>query len=390
MPQQPRPAVGENIAMLRKSSGLTQAQLAHKAKISSSLLSKIEVGDRAATPPVVAVIAQAMNTTTARLYGTGTTSGSLDLDPVRAAVRCYDLPGDPGGITADTLAGALAEAAALRAATEYDDLAGVLPPLITDATAYAHAVDTPAAWTLLSDAFGCAYTLAHRLGHADLAESITARQEWAATRTWTPIAKAAADWNRAGTFQSAGDYDRGLAVVEDAVTALAAAGVPGLEATAVRGALHLRAVTLASRAEDKGTAQDHLRRAATLTGQLPPGDVLTHNLTFGTGNTLLHRLAALVELGQPDKAVDLAEGFTPGPDLKPTRVAHFHIDTARAHLATDDRDAALRSLKDADDVAPQLARVHPMAREVGRVLVSKWKRSNPDLVDIATSLGLDM
>ena len=55
-------------------------------------------------------------------------------------------------------------------------------------------VDEPSA---VAVDYGCAYTLAHRLGQTDLAETITARQEWAATRTWTPIAKAAADWNRA-------------------------------------------------------------------------------------------------------------------------------------------------------------------------------------------------
>ncbi|WP_407987773.1 helix-turn-helix domain-containing protein [Kitasatospora sp. CMC57] len=393
MPEQrPSPAVGENIAIFRKTRvpAVTQDSLARRARISVSLLSKIETGDRVASPPVVAAIAQALGTTTARLYFGSRPDTPVDLDPLRAAVRRYDIADtarEP--VKREHLTAALAQAGSLRAATRYDELSVILPELLADATTHALATGDPVAWTLLADTYGCAYSLAHRLGQPDLAEAITARQEWATTRTWTPVAYAAAQWNRAGTFQSAGDYTHGLGIVENAVSALAAANLTDVPATVVQGSLHLRAVTLASRAKDQAATTDHLRHARALARKLPGGDVLIHNLTFGRGNTAMHELASLVELDKPDKAVDMAAAFVPGPGLRPTRMGHFHINAARAHLATGDRDAALSSLRAADDVAPQMARAHPMAREVGRVLVSMHRRSNPELMVMAARLGID-
>lgn len=388
--QRPSPAVGENIAELRKLYPLTQEALARKAGISVSHLSKIEIGDRVASPPVVAAIARALDATMARLYYGQTPNISIDLDPIRTAVRCYDIPDTTRPpVTPVELAAALTKASEYRAGTQYDALAVVLPGLLADATGHAIAADDPEAWAILADVYGCAYTLAHRLGHPDLADAVTARQEWATTRTYTPVAHAVSQWNRAGTFQSAGDYTHGLDVVENAVSALSATNLSGPAAVVARGSLHLRAVTLASRAKDRTATDEHLRHATSLAERLPNGDDrLIHNLTFGAGNTALHRLAAYVELDEPERAVDMAATFVPGPGLKRTRLAHFHIDTARAHLATNDRDAAFASIREADRIAPQMAGIHPMAREVVRVLVSKHRRSNPGLLVIAEHLGI--
>ena len=55
------PSPGENIAVLRKARSMGQARLAREAGISVSYLSKIEVGLRPATPPVVAAVAKALH-----------------------------------------------------------------------------------------------------------------------------------------------------------------------------------------------------------------------------------------------------------------------------------------------------------------------------------------
>lgn len=65
--------------------------------------------------------------------------------------------------------------------------------------------------------------------------------------------------------------------------------------------------------------------------------------------------------------------------LPPTRVAPTRINAARAQLDLGDRDGALENLSRAFDVAPQMARIHPMGREVLRVLVSLHHRANPEL-----------
>src|SRR4051794_5488337 len=102
------PAAGENIAVLRKARGMGQAKLAREAGISLSLLSKIELGTRAATPPVVAAVARALHVTTARIYGQpfmGPSEQADLLNELRGAVRRHTLPrGD------QSAPGALAEA----------------------------------------------------------------------------------------------------------------------------------------------------------------------------------------------------------------------------------------------------------------------------------------
>ncbi|MEO7195365.1 MAG: hypothetical protein ABIZ05_11165 [Pseudonocardiaceae bacterium] len=74
--------------------------------------------------------------------------------------------------------------------------------------------------------------------------------------------------------------------------------------------------------------------------------------------------------------------------LPPTRLGPVHINTARAQLDLGDRDGAQASLVKAFTVVPQMAKVHPMSRDVLRVLISLRQRSNPQLVQLAKQAGL--
>lgn len=113
-------------------------------------------------------------------------------------------------------------------------------------------------------------------------------------------------------------------------------------------------------------------------------------LTFGGGNTALYELAAHVELGDPDKAAGMAPDLmrTPPAGLKPNRVGRLYIDVARARLAIRDYNGAEEALKAAFDVAPQMTEIHPMSREVLRVLFVMHQRTRPDLLTMAKQTGL--
>jgi transcriptional regulator with XRE-family HTH domain len=388
----PPTAVGEHIAVQRKARGWGQRQLAGRARISLSLLGKIERGDRACTPAVAAAIATALGIPLSVLYGQpyAEAPDPTLIDALRSAVRRHRHP-QVTDVRPATLVRDIAAASDLRAGTNYRDLLPVLPDLISRAVANAHDSGDPEAWQLLVDAYSCAFTIAHRLGYPDLADMVAARQEWAASQTWSPIAQMAAAWSEAGTYQSAGDYLEGLAVTDRALTTWAASGHDSVDAVVAAGSLHLRAVTLASRARDDATTRHHLQHAQRLAERLPRGDQYRHNLTFGPGNTVLHELATHIELERPKRAAAMAEDLRGAalPGLAPTRVGHLHIDAARAHLASGDRDAALQSLLRAREVAPQMARIHPMAREVLRVLVSLHRRSKPELSILAKWAGLN-
>ncbi|WP_175410194.1 helix-turn-helix domain-containing protein [Streptomyces sp. TRM64462] len=387
-----KPTAGENIAVLRKARGIGQAKLARRMGITVSYLSKIETGLRPATPTAVAAAAEALHVTTARIYGQPFADPSEQADllnELRGAVRRHTLPKEDTPARSE-LAQGLQEAARLRADTKYLELLRILPRLLGQATATAlDAGGDAVAWGQVSDLYGCAYAVAHRLAQPDLADMIVSRQQWAAQRTWNPAAEAAAAWNEAGTYQSAGQYDDGLAIVERAIRHYERSRSDGPESVIVLGSLHLRGVVLASRHRDKGATKAHLRHARELAGRLRD-DQLMHNLTFGEGNTALYELAAHIELDQPNEAVRMATPLVTQPPtgLKPNRVGRFYIDLARARLATKDLDGAEEALKLAFKVSPQMAEIHPMSREVLRVLFVLHQRSRPDLMAMAKRTGL--
>ncbi|MER7044037.1 helix-turn-helix domain-containing protein [Streptomyces jumonjinensis] len=387
-----KPTAGENIAVLRKARGVGQARLSQEMGITVSYLSKIETGLRPATPPIVASAAKALRVTTARVHGAPFSDPSEQSDLItdlRGAVRRHTLPSEATP-SPDELAAGLREAAELRAGTRYLELLNKLPKLLGQATATAMDSGGDAvAWGQVADLYGCAYTVAHRFAEPDLADMIVSRQQWAAVRTWNPGAEAAASWNEAGTHQSAGAYADGLAIVDRAISQYERAQPMGCEAVVVLGALHLRGVVLASRHKDKNATQAHLRGAKVLAEQMPQ-DMLLHNLTFGPGNTALYELAAHVEMKQPGKAVEMA---TPMVKKMPVglargRVGRFHIDRARAHLAINDLTGAEAALKEAFAISPQMAEIHPMSREVLRVLFVLHQRARPDLLVMAKRTGL--
>ena len=105
-----------------------------------------------------------------------------------------------------------------------------------------------------------------RLGHTDLAETITDRLRWCADHAANPVLDAVAAWTRAGAFQAAGDYNLGLTVLDAACTALHSSGDADPAATITLGSLHLRAVTIAAR--DHTETSNHLDQARALAENL--------------------------------------------------------------------------------------------------------------------------
>ncbi|WP_228122213.1 hypothetical protein [Saccharothrix syringae] len=245
-------------------------------------------------------------------------------------------------------------------------------------------------YRLLTSVYYVTHSLLHRLGYPDLAEATEHKLARAAARTGDPLAGALAQWARVQGFQTAGDYEHGLRLVEAATAELDGelrGRRPAVAALVVQGSLHLRAVTLASRAHDTDTTDRHLRAARELAARLP-GDRVHHGLTFGPANSTSHEVAAHVELGDGPAALTAAESWTPVRTMPRTRRGHHYIDLARAHLLVGDRAASLTALGTARSIAPQQTRLHPMVRSTAAVLVSRHHRSNTELTEMAGWLGL--
>ncbi|MGW1073035.1 helix-turn-helix domain-containing protein [Streptomyces sp. NPDC002537] len=388
----PPPAPGVNVVVLRKARGWSQAKLAKRAVVSVSLLSKIEVGDRALTPAVATALGRAMGLSMAEVLGRAPVAHDAEtlLAELRSAMRDYDLPGGRP-VEEERIAAGLAIAGRCRDSVDVASLLKLLPGLLRDSTTHAHTANTAESWAALAEVYSAAYWLAARHRWMDLAELAVARQGWAAGQKPNPLAEAIAVRDRAGTYLNFGDCETGLVLIDRAI-AVAQASLGGTERDVAVGILNLRGMTLAGRLEDKREAVReagrHIRSALSASEHFT-ADLDIHGLTFGPQNTLTHRLATNVDLGKPREALTLTDNLAAALEgLPATRVAPTHINVARAQLDVGDRDGALENLGIAWSAAPQMARIHPMGQEVFRVLATLHRRSNPQLLKLSKLSGI--
>ncbi|MFB7087616.1 helix-turn-helix domain-containing protein [Streptomyces sp. NPDC056296] len=233
------PGPGANVAAHRKEHGLSQVALARRAGVSVSLLSKIEVGDRALTQGVGAALARAMNLTLDELLGS---APEVNLNELNWAIRRFDIPGEPPQ-NPETLQGEVDELNQLRWDTELSKVLQRLPGVLTRVTSHAHLTGQSKAWGLVADVYGVIYWLAARHRWMHLAELATLKQRMAAERA-DPISAIVAARDDAGTFLNSGDFSGGLAIIDHAIVQ-AESTLSGRERAFGLGVLHLRGLTLA-------------------------------------------------------------------------------------------------------------------------------------------------
>ncbi|MCP9211760.1 helix-turn-helix domain-containing protein [Streptomyces sp. NEAU-Y11] len=381
------PGPGANVAVCRKARGLSQVALARRAGVSTSLLSKIEVGDRALTQGIAAALAQAMRMTLDELLGTAPVERADEnsLTALNYAIRRFEIP-DASPPHPEDLARELAELNEHRYRTELSAVLQKTPGVLTRTTNFAHATQSPDAWTRVADTYSVVYWLAARHRWMHLAELAVMKQRLAAERAH-PIATTVAARDEAGTFLNSGDFAGGLAVVDRAVVE-AEATLQGRDRAYGLGILHLRGLTLAGRIEDKATAAAHIDAAWRAAEEFPE-DIEDHGIHFGPENTAVHVISTASDMEDYRESLDTADDLIRGGlTLPATRVGPLHMNISRSKLALGDRDGALESLEAAWDIAPEMARVHPTSQELMRVLTSLHRRSNPRLTKLAKRAGV--
>lgn len=381
------PGPGRNVAVLRKEHNLSQVQLARRSGVSLSMLSKIEVGDRALTQGMAAAIASAMDITLDEVLGKAPVTSEDNLKALRAAMRRFDLAGEPPR-SLQELKRDLEKLTEHRFRTDLVEVLALLPDVLSRAQNHAHATQTPEAWTLVADTYSTVYWVAARHRWLDLCELASIKQTLAAERA-TPLVGIVAARDNAGMFLNNGDFAGGLAVVEQAI-AKAESTLTGAERAFGLGCLHLRGLTLAGRLRDKTAADQHIARAEQYAAEFT-ADVIKHEMHFGPQNTAVHIISTSGDLRRHSKALQVSQDLQRQEITLPaTRVGPMYLDTSRARLALGDRDGALDSLEQAWQVAPQLAKVHPTSQELFRVMVSLHKRSNPRLNKIAKRVKISI
>jgi len=168
------------------------------------------------------------------------------------------------------------------------------------------------------------------------------------------------------------------------------AGVGGDEAMAARGSLHL-ATGFALAADRRGSEARELiaeagRVAERITGRT---DVARH-LAFGPENVAMHAVSVAVELGEPEGAVAAAGAVVPDRIPYAARRASFFSDVGRAHAQLRQDREATAALLQAERIAPERVRLHPLIREAVADMVDRAHRAavGRELRGLAYRMGL--
>ncbi|GAB2936588.1 helix-turn-helix domain-containing protein [Streptomyces mayteni] len=386
--------IGTRIHELRTIRGFSLSELGRRAHVSASQLSRIERGQRYASPGVVASVARVLGVGVSVLRGQPyihmLQKDRLDalLSPISSALDSWDLlPDDePPSRSLDALEAEARRIAGFRVRTRFAEIAEDLPGLIVESALLAQSYDRSGrnrerAFALQSEMARTAAIVAYRMGFIDMSRLALARMAAAAPQSGDPRQVAIERFERAHiTHAQSSRPDRGVSLMRRALRDLDDDG--DRITKAVRGTLQLRAATHALRSGDASGSEDFLGQAAELsetTGETGSPDALAdYALSFGPTEVALSQLGAANDREDHATALTLAAGVRLPADFRPTGAARFWIDKARAETWTARNDEALKSLQQAKQAAPQLTRYHPGVHElVGTLLRARAKAPDP-------------
>ncbi|MFI6057853.1 helix-turn-helix domain-containing protein [Streptomyces sp. NPDC051286] len=398
MPQSIEEHTGARIARIRKQRSLTQQGLAMRAHVSKSLLSKVECGQKPASPALVAVCARALGVSTSDLlgqpYAEELRRDRMDalIQPIREGLENWDvaLDWETAARPAELIRADVQRALEQRRQAQYTDIVRDLPWLIDESVQAVHTStgeEQRLAYECLAESFRCVFTVAWKLGFIDLATVALDRLAWTAPRADEPGLAAMHAFLRAQTTMSSGRYDVGLRVVDRALRDLDgqdARRSAGIEA--MRGMLHLRAAVIAGRMKDRDQADARLAEARSLartTGELPDFGV-----TWGPVNVGVHAVAIASEMNDFGRAIELAEDVRIPRGWTRSRAGHHWMDLGRSHAWACHPEEALDCLHQARRIAPQQTRYHPTVRDTVLALKRQERARNSSLAQYAEWVGI--
>ncbi|NEE02065.1 helix-turn-helix domain-containing protein [Phytoactinopolyspora halotolerans] len=371
-------SIGERIAFYRVRRGLTQAVLANLVGRSEDWLSKIERGERQIWRlDVLAEVARALRVTLGDLIGQPVlVEDEQNNDDVPAVRDALMNPQRLSRVLFSRDESHLPEVSQVEQLTStawsnYQDgqlgkAIAVLPQLIKAAQALENE-RVRDGWRVSARVHHLAATALSKVGEADLAWIAAERAMGAADQSDDPLVLASAA--RAGTHAllSVGRYDDALSLGETARSWLASRLREGdAEALSLLGMLDLRMAIAAARRQDRPTATRLLHRAESAAGQL--GEDANHWQTaFGPTNVALHQISAALDLGDSTYVAEHGPRVDPAPLPVERQICH-HINVARAYSDLAQDEAAIETLLDAEQRAPQFVRHSVMVRETVRAI----------------------
>lgn len=392
--------VGARVAERRKLAGLTQQQLADLAPVSVSLVRKVEDGSVPASPAFTAAVARALGVTVPDLYDQPAPrwgqerSHIQELETVIMEGPAAHLTA-PNALPVDLLASRVVEVQRLQRHSRYQESSAVMPELLRQlhAAALAASAGEPLERVhhLLATTYECAVICLHRMG-SDLCGWAAERATAAAHASGDPLLLAVVGADRGLPLMHRGSYTVAQTFADDAIR-LIADHDPQPATLAVRGSVYLRSAIIAARRGDRAASDEYLAEARDLARFVPVLDYENadyYDTAFSAANVAIHSVAAAVELTDGTLAVSRAQNLALPPNTMRSRLAHHHIDVARAWQLHGDRNRCLDSLNVARRLAPQQTRYHPQVHETTRALARTARRKDQTLRAFTSWLGMDL
>ncbi|MEK2477511.1 MULTISPECIES: helix-turn-helix domain-containing protein [Streptomyces] len=397
------PGIGDRIARLRARRKLTQEGLAERAGLSVDIVRKLEQGvRRTARLSTLNALAQALDVETSALVGKPTTfevrtDGEQPsvlalrqaVSPVSELLGEEPDPENPPDIA--TLRASLRSTERIRREGRMAEIGALLPQLIMDAKAVAHASTgstAASAQSVLAEAYQIAATTLAALGKEDAAFTALERARAAAAKGDDPHLETMGFSSLAWVLTKQGR----LTDAERVALSAAERIEPGFRSPPVElalwGVLLLRAATAAVRLERRETVRDLLALAGAAAARIGT-DRIDYATPFGPTNVGVAKVNFLVEMEDSAEALRTARTVPELQALPPTWRARFHVDRALAFADLHQDDGAVAALLTAERTAPEWMRYHSTSlRLVSELRVRERRRTSP-LVELADRLNLD-
>lgn len=331
-----------------------------------------------------------------------TPSEQIEVEELRSALERYDqisviLGGPPVLPPLAELHKAVNHAWLSYQHAKYGVLARALPKLLRDVQAADVATGgdrgVGESSHLLSQVYQIASSSLRKLGEHDLSWLAADRAIVVAQRAGDPLLAGIASYRVALALLALGRARPALETNVNVANRLAP-GTPGNPVTperlSVYGMLLLQAAMAAARTGDAPTVRDLLAGAEEAARAIG-GDQNHYWTSFGPTNVCLHRVAAMVELGEGRMAIEAHErmdqlGFGA---LPPERRAHHFLDIARGYAQVGDVARASEMLLRGDRLAPSEIRCRPIAREVLSDVLRRVRGApNTSVAELAELMGV--